>query len=76
MNFSVIQPGSSVATSLMPGEAVPKHVAVLSITGRDYKLDPIRLKTVRPFVMREIVLAEEKEAVRLAKKANNRTGAD
>ena len=73
MNFSVIQPGSSVATSLMPGEAVPKHVAVLSITGRDYKVEPIRLKTVRPFVMREIVLAEEKEAVKLAKKASNRT---
>ena len=73
MNFSVMQPGSSVATSLMPGEAVPKHVAVLSITGREYKVEPIRLKTVRPFVMREIVLAEEKEAVKLAKKANNRT---
>ncbi len=72
-NFAVIQPGSSVATSLMPGETVPKHVAVLSITGRDYKVEPIRLKTVRPFVMKEIVLAEEKEAARLAKKANNRT---
>ena len=57
----------------MPGEAVPKHVAVLSITGRDFKVDTIRLKTVRPFVMREIVLVEEKEAVKLAKKANNRT---
>ena len=72
-NFAVIQPGSSIATSLMPAEAVPKHVAVLSITGRDYKVEPIRLKTVRPFVMREIVLAEEKEAARLAKKASNRT---
>ena len=57
----------------MPGEAVPKHVAVLSVTGREYKIEPIRLKTVRPFVMKEIVLAEEKEAARLAKKANNRT---
>lgn len=73
MNFHVMQPGSSVATSLMPGEAVPKHVAVLSITGRDFKVDTIRLKTVRPFVMREIVLAEEKEAMRLVKRANNRT---
>ena len=73
MNFHVMQPGSSVATSLMPGEAVPKHVAVLSITGRDFTVDTIRLKTVRPFVMREIVLSEEKEAMKLAKKANNRT---
>lgn len=73
MNFHVMQPGSSVATSLMPGEAVPKHVAVLSITGRDFSVETIRLKTVRPFVMREIVLSEEKEAMKLAKKANNRT---
>ena len=73
MNFHVMQPGSSVATSLMPGEAVPKHVAVLGITGRDFTVETIRLKTVRPFVMREIVLSEEKEAMKLAKKANNRT---
>lgn len=72
-NFHVMQPGSSVATSLMPGEAVPKHVAVLSITGRDFTVEPIRLKTVRPFVMRETVLSEEKEAMRHVKRANNRT---
>lgn len=73
MNFHVMQPGSSIATSLMPGEAVPKHVAVLSVTGRDFTVETIRLKTVRPFVMKEIILSEEKEAMRLAKKANNRT---
>lgn len=72
-NFHVMQPGSSIATSLMPGEAVPKHVAVLSITGRDFAVEPIRLKTVRPFVMREIVLSEEKEPMKVVKKANNRT---
>ena len=73
MNFHVMQPGSSVATSLMPGEAVPKHVAVLSVTGRDFKVETIRLKTVRPFVMKEIVLAEDKEAKKLAKTENNRS---
>ncbi|OJD22521.1 DNA repair protein (mre11) [Blastomyces percursus] len=72
-NFHVMQPGSSVATSLVPGEAVPKQVAILSITGREFKTEPIRLKSVRPFVTREIVLHEEKEAQRLAKKENNRT---
>lgn len=72
-NFHVMQPGSSIATSLMPGEAVPKHVAVLSITGRDYTVEPIRLKTVRPFVMREIVLSQEGKAMKLVKKPNNRT---
>lgn len=70
MNFHVMQPGSSVATSLMPGEAVPKHVAILSVTGRDFKVETIRLKTVRPFVMKEIVLSEEKETKKLARKDN------
>jgi len=61
MGFSVMQPGSSVATSLMPGEAVPKHVAILSVTGKEFETETFRLKTVRPFIMKEIVLAEEKE---------------
>lgn len=71
--FHVMQPGSSVATSLVPGEAVAKHVAILSITGREFKCEPIRLKSVRPFVMKEIVLSEEKGAQKLARKENNRT---
>ncbi|MCJ1463431.1 meiotic recombination [Pseudocyphellaria aurata] len=70
MNFHVMQPGSSVATSLMPGEAVPKHVAVLSVTGRDFKVESTRLKTVRPFVMKEIVLSEDKTAKSFVKKDN------
>ncbi|KAF2267057.1 DNA repair exonuclease [Lojkania enalia] len=60
MGFHVMQPGSSIATSLMPHEAVPKHVAILSITGKEFTSESIRLKTVRPFVMKEIVLAEER----------------
>lgn len=73
MNFHVMQPGSSVATSLVPGESVSKHAAVLSITGREFKCEPVRLKSVRPFIMKEIVLHEEKEVKALAKKENNRT---
>jgi len=68
-----MQPGSSVATSLMPGEAVDKHVAILKITGKDFNVEPIRLQTVRPFVMKEIVLAEEKAIKGLWKKEENRT---
>ena len=56
----------------MPGEAVPKHVAILSVTGRDFKVETIRLKTVRPFVMKEIVLSEDKEAKKWAKIENHR----
>ncbi|KAF2746445.1 hypothetical protein M011DRAFT_404190 [Sporormia fimetaria CBS 119925] len=74
MGFHVMQPGSSVATSLMPGEAVPKHVAILSIKRRDFHSEPIRLTSVRPFVMKEIVLAEEQEIKdqELWKKSENR----
>lgn len=73
MGFHVMQPGSSVATSLMPGEAVPKHVAILSVTGKEFKCEPIRLKTVRPFVMREIVLQDDSHMKKIAKKDDNRT---
>lgn len=72
-NFHVMQPGSSVATSLCPGEAVSKHVSILSVTGHDFKSEPVRLKSVRPFAMREIVLMEEKGAQKLARKESNRT---
>jgi double-strand break repair protein MRE11 len=71
--FHVMQPGSSVATSLVPGEAVQKQVSLLSITGREFKSEPIPLKSVRPFVMKEIVLSEDKEAKKVARKENNRT---
>ncbi|KAJ2743223.1 meiotic recombination [Coemansia sp. BCRC 34301] len=55
--FYVSQPGSSVATALSPGEASPKHVAVLKINRRNFRLDKIRLRNVRPFVIEDIVLA-------------------
>ena len=74
MGFSVMQPGSSIATSLMPGEAKTKHVAVLSITGKDYKVEPIRLKTVRPFIWKDIVLQENEDFKKHIKKlGSNRT---
>ncbi|KAL8956950.1 MAG: hypothetical protein Q9193_005657 [Seirophora villosa] len=72
MNFHVMQPGSSVATSLMPGEAVAKHVAIVSVTGRDFKVEPIQLKTVRPFAMKEIVLSEDKDIKKIARKDDHR----
>ncbi|KAI1418013.1 DNA repair exonuclease [Hypoxylon sp. FL1857] len=70
--FHVMQPGSSVATSLVPGEAVPKHVAVVSITGRDFKVEKHRLKSVRPFITSEIILANDKRFKGIEKKKENR----
>lgn len=72
MHFNVMQPGSSVATSLVPGEAVPKHVAILNVTGKEFKVEKIRIKSVRPFVTRELVLAEDKRFKSLAKEKDNR----
>ncbi|KAI1809325.1 double-strand break repair protein mus-23 [Poronia punctata] len=70
--FHVMQPGSSVATSLVPGEAVAKHVAILSVTGREFKVKKHRLKTVRPFVTAEIFLATDKRFKGLERKKDNR----
>ncbi|KAI0006679.1 DNA repair exonuclease [Xylariaceae sp. FL0662B] len=70
--FHVMQPGSSVATSLVPGEAEAKHVAVVSITGKEFSVEKHRLKTVRPFMTGEIVLASDKRFKGLEKKKENR----
>ncbi|KAK2043332.1 DNA repair protein [Colletotrichum somersetense] len=70
--FHVMQPGSSVATSLVPGEAVPKHVAILSITGKDFKVQKLPLKTVRPFVTRDIQLSTDPRFKGLHTKKDNR----
>ena len=58
-NFHVIQPGSSVATSLIAAEAVQKHVAILTIKDRKFSVEKIPLKTVRPFVYGDVILSEE-----------------
>lgn len=71
-NTHIMQPGSSVATSLVPGEAVTKHVAILNITGRKFQVEKIPLRTVRPFVTEELVLATDKRFKGLEKKQDNR----
>lgn len=62
--FDITQPGSSVATSLAAGEALPKHIGLLKITGREYTLEPIRLRTVRPFQFTQVVLSKVRELTR------------
>lgn len=71
-DYYITQPGSSVATSLAPGEAIPKyvsthvdkdfadfrHVGLLSIQGSQFQIAEIPLKTVRPFIFDEITLAQ------------------
>ncbi|OMJ21903.1 Double-strand break repair protein MRE11A [Smittium culicis] len=54
--FFVIQPGSSVATSLSLGESVEKYVGLMTVSGKQFKFEKIRLQNVRPFVMSNIEL--------------------
>lgn len=57
--FHTLLPGSSIVTSLSESETSPKHVFILRVNGRRFSLEPIPLKTVRPFLMDNVSLAEE-----------------
>lgn len=71
--YRITQPGSSVATSLVVGEARPKNVCVLSVRAvpaathsasdcrHQFKLKPIPLTMVRPFLIEDVVLADIEE---------------
>lgn len=56
--FYVSQPGSSVVTSLSPGEAVKKHIGLLRIKGKKMNMQKIPLKTIRQFFIEDIVLGD------------------
>lgn len=60
-NFYVSQPGSSVATSFSEGEAIDKHVGLLLIHGTQFRIEPIKLKSVRPFIFDSVHLNEVEE---------------
>lgn len=59
--YYITQPGSSIATSLADGESIEKHVALLHIQGKEFEMKPIPLRTVRPFVLEDVVLSEAAE---------------
>lgn len=63
--FYVSQPGSTVATSLAEGEALDKCCGILSIHKSLFRLDPIRLQTVRPFIFESVNIAEYFDDLRL-----------
>lgn len=54
--FYILQPGSTVATSLTPEEALQKNVFLIKIKGRKFASKPIPLQTVRPMVCDELLL--------------------
>lgn len=56
--FDVLQPGLSVATSLLEGEDDNKHCFILTVKNKQYSLEAIPLKTVRPFVFKDVTLLD------------------
>ncbi|KAF5908997.1 double-strand break repair protein MRE11 isoform X1, partial [Clarias magur] len=59
--FYITQPGSSVVTSLSPGEAVKKHIGLLRVKGRKMNLQKIPLHTVRQFYIQDVVLSDHSD---------------
>ncbi|CAH8471931.1 unnamed protein product [Schistosoma curassoni] len=57
-NFYVVQPGSSVATALSEGEAQNKAVALLEIREKEFKVTRLPLRTVRPFLFKDLILQD------------------
>jgi double-strand break repair protein MRE11 len=64
-DFYIIQPGSSVITSLSEFEAKKKHIGLLEIVGNEFRVTPIPLTTVRPFVLDEVVLSDHLDPSRI-----------
>lgn len=56
--FFITQPGSSIATSLSEGETKEKHVGLLFVNKKTFKLKKIKLETVRQFYFEDITLSE------------------
>ncbi|KAI0561087.1 DNA double-strand break repair protein Mre11 [Gracilaria domingensis] len=57
----VVQPGSTVATSLTNGESKPKHCILLELYQGRLKHRPVPLYTVRNFEFEDIALSEQEE---------------
>jgi double-strand break repair protein MRE11 len=65
-SLEIIQPGSTVMTSLSAAESNPKQCGVLEINGTAYRLTPHTLTSVRPVVRRTIELWREASVMKTA----------
>ena len=45
----------------LPNVLFSRHVALIHVHGKEYSLKPLPLRTVRPFVLEEVVLSEVAE---------------
>ncbi|GAX85793.1 hypothetical protein CEUSTIGMA_g13208.t1 [Chlamydomonas eustigma] len=56
----VLQPGSSVVTSLSEGEAKRKHLFMLEVKNNAYRVINYPLTTVRPFIFETVALKDQR----------------
>lgn len=61
----ISQPGSSVATSLSEGESIEKRIGILLVDGKKFLMQPVQLRTVRPFIFRSINIDDFVDELRL-----------
>lgn len=54
--FDIIQPGSTIMTSLSAGESNPKQYGILEVRGPQYRVTPHPLRSIRPVVRRQVEL--------------------
>ncbi|XP_031773373.1 double-strand break repair protein MRE11 [Apis florea] len=59
VEYFISQPGSSIATSLCEGESKPKHIGILTVNKMKFKLQKLKLQTVRPFIFDNLILKDE-----------------
>lgn len=64
-NFFVSQPGSTTPTSLSEGESLEKHCGLLLIKDNQFRMEPIKLQTVRPFIFDSIDMANYQQRLNL-----------
>jgi double-strand break repair protein MRE11 len=57
-NTFLLQPGSTVATSICEGEVKQKHIFLVQVKDVAFKVTPIPLEAIRPMFIKEISLAE------------------
>uniref|UniRef100_A0A914XZP4 Mre11 DNA-binding domain-containing protein n=1 Tax=Panagrolaimus superbus TaxID=310955 RepID=A0A914XZP4_9BILA len=65
--FFIIQPGSTVATSICADETSAKHVSVLEIKGVTFKTQPIPLQQTRQIIVEDLDLAKVNPKPRIVK---------
>ncbi|CCD14810.1 unnamed protein product, partial [Trypanosoma congolense IL3000] len=57
--FKVVQPGSTILTSLSDNECNPKQYGILEVVGTSFRITGFPLKSIRPVVRRTVELWRE-----------------